>query len=198
MNLHEMVVRTRSFRRFNEQHRVSIETLTSLVDLARLTASAGNLQPLRYIISNDPEVNREIFTCLSWAALLKEWPGPAEGERPSAYIVILGEKTKAKTAVWDMGIAAQTIMLGATESGLGGCILGSINKEKLNPMLQVPDHLQILLVLALGRPREKVILETLKPGQDINYWRDEKKVHHVPKRPLEEILIRIHSGQDKE
>ncbi len=113
MNLHEMVARTRSIRRFYESHRININTLISLVDMARLTASAANLQPLRYIVSNDPEKNGEIFACLSWAAYLENWPGPEAGERPAAYIVILGEKSHAGTAVWDMGIAAQTIMLGA-------------------------------------------------------------------------------------
>ena len=108
-----MVARTRSIRRFYESHRININTLISLVDMARLTASAANLQPLRYIVSNDPEKNEEIFACLSWAAYLENWPGPEAGERPAAYIVILGEKSHAGTAVWDMGIAAQTIMLGA-------------------------------------------------------------------------------------
>lgn len=185
-----MVLKTRSFRRFYQHHQVDAETLTSLVNLARLTASAANLQPLRYITSNNQDMNQEIFTCLSWAAYLEDWPGPESGERPSAYIVILGDKEHSKTAVWDMGIAAQTIMLGATEEGLGGCIVGSINTEKLASTLQVPENLDILLVLALGRPKEKVVLETMKPGQDIKYWRDNKKVHHVPKRPLEEVLIK--------
>ncbi len=190
MNLYQMVLKTRSFRRFYQHHQVDAETLTSLVNLARLTASAANLQPLRYITSNNQDMNQEIFTCLSWAAYLEDWPGPESGERPSAYIVILGDKEHSKTAVWDMGIAAQTIMLGATEEGLGGCIVGSINTEKLASTLQVPENLDILLVLALGRPKEKVVLETMKPGQDIKYWRDNKKVHHVPKRPLEEVLIK--------
>jgi len=150
---------------------------------------------LRYIVSNDPEKNEEIFACLSWAAYLENWPGPEAGERPAAYIVILGEKSHAGTAVWDMGIAAQTIMLGATEAGLGGCILGSIKKDELALALQTPEHLDILLVLALGRPKEKVLLKNLKPGQDIRYWRDEKKVHYVPKRSLEEVLIKRFTDQ---
>ncbi|EFI33309.1 nitroreductase [Desulfonatronospira thiodismutans ASO3-1] len=198
MNIYEMVARSRSYRRFYENYKVSMETLTSLVDLSRLTPSAANLQPLRYIISNDPVTNGSIFETLTWAAYLKDWPGPSEGERPSAYIVILGEKKHSKTAAWDMGIAAQTIMLGATEAGLGGCIVGSIKKEALSEALQVPDELEVLLVLALGKPKEMVLLETLKPGQDIKYWRDSRKVHHVPKRPLEEVLIKSFERQEEQ
>ncbi|WP_291318688.1 nitroreductase family protein [Desulfonatronospira sp.] len=198
MNIYEIVARSRSYRRFYENYKVSMETLTSLVDLSRLTPSAANLQPLRYIASNDPVTNESIFQTLTWAAYLKDWPGPSEGERPSAYIVLLGEKKHSKTAAWDMGIAAQTIMLGATEAGLGGCIVGSIMKEALSDALQVHDELEVLLVLALGKPKEKVIVETLKPGQDITYWRDSKKVHHVPKRPLEEVLIKSFERQEEQ
>ena len=198
MNLYEMVARSRSYRRFYQHYEVSMETLISLVDLSRLTPSAANLQPLRYIASNDPVTNQSIFETLTWAAYIKDWPGPMEGERPSAYIVILGEKKHSKTAAWDMGIAAQTIMLGATEAGLGGCIVGSIKREALWEALQVPEELEVLLVLALGKPKEKVLLSTLNPGQDIKYWRDSRKVHHVPKRPLEEVLIKSFERQEEQ
>ncbi len=198
MNLYEMVARSRSYRRFYQHYEVSMETLISLIDLSRLTPSAANLQPLRYIASNDPVTNQSIFETLTWAAYIKDWPGPIEGERPSAYIVILGEKKHSKTAAWDMGIAAQTIMLGATEAGLGGCMVGSIKKEALWEALQVPEELEGLLVLALGKPKEKVLLSTLNPGQDIQYWRDSKKVHHVPKRPLEEVLIKNFERQEEQ
>ncbi|WP_291323455.1 nitroreductase family protein [Desulfonatronospira sp.] len=198
MNIYEMVARSRSYRRFYENFRVSIETLTSLVDLSRLTPSAANLQPLRYIISNDPEINQSIFETLSWAAYLKDWDGPQKGERPSAYIVMLGEKKHSQTAAWDMGIAAQTIMLAATESGLGGCMVGSIKKDVLARVLEVPEAFEILLVLALGKPKEMVVLEIIRPGDDIKYWRDNKKVHHVPKRPLEEVLLKSYERKQSD
>ena len=189
-DLKELVLRNRSYRRFNESRSVSRETLVGLVDLARCTASAANRQPLKYILSADSETNARIFSCLAWAAYLKDWKGPGPGERPAAYIVILVDEKISKDWWCDDGIAAQTILLGAVEQGLAGCMLGSIQKEKLRSELDIPDHLMIRLVLALGEPAESVVLEDIEPEGDIRYWRDEKGVHHVPKRKLEELIIK--------
>ncbi len=190
MTLRELVSRTRSFRRFYENHPLSLTTLEDLVDVARLTASAANLQPLRYVISVDSHVNAQIFPHLAWAAYLKDWDGPDEGERPTGYIAVLGDQRHAKTSAWDLGIAAQTILLGATELGLGGCMIGSIKKDALAATLETPDGFEILMIIALGRPKEKIMLERLGEDGDIKYWRDEKGVHHVPKRDLDSILLR--------
>jgi nitroreductase len=186
----DLVLRNRTYRRFDESHPISRETLVELVDLARCTASASNLQPLKYILSNDPEANAKIFRCLAWARYLEDWDGPQPGERPSAYIVILVDETIAKDWWCDDGIAAQTILLGAVEKGLGGCMLGALQRDRLRKELDIPEHLKIRLVLALGRPAEKVVLEDAQPDGDIRYWRDEAGVHHVPKRGLEEVIVR--------
>jgi nitroreductase len=188
-SLRDLVLRNRSYRRFDESHRIQHETLVELIDLARCTPSAANRQPLKYILSADPQTNERIFPCLTWAAYLKDWEGPAPGERPTAYIVILIDETIMKDWWCDDGIAAQTIVLGAVEKGLGGCMIGSIHKERLRQELTIPDHLKIRLVVALGKPAEHVVLEALKPGGDIRYWRDEEGVHHVPKRTLAEIIV---------
>lgn len=186
----DLVLQNRSYRRFDESYTIPRETLVELVSLARCTASAGNLQPLKYILSADQEANDRIFPCLAWAGYLKDWEGPAPGEQPSAYIVILLDKTITKNLMCDDGIAAQSILLGAAEMGLGGCIIGSIQREKLRGELQIPEHLMIRLILALGKPVETVVLEDLVPGEGIQYWRDEKGIHHVPKRKLEELIVK--------
>ena len=194
MFLHELVIKTRSFRRFHEDHPLSLETLKRLVNTARLTASASNLQPLRYVVSTDPTMNARIFPCLAWAGYLKDWDGPEERERPTGYVVVLGDKQHAKTSAWDLGIAAQTILLEATEIGLGGCMIGSIQKAALSDNINVPDGFEILLVIALGKPKEKVVLEELSQDGDIRYWRDDEGVHHVPKRDLASILVGRHGS----
>jgi nitroreductase len=188
-SLRDLVLRNRSYRRFNEAHRIARETLVELVGLARCTPSAANRQPLKYILSADPKTNGRIFPCLAWAAYLQDWPGPAPGERPTAYIVILIDETITRDWWCDDGIAAQTILLGAAEKGLGGCMIGSINKERLRQELHIAAHLTIRLVVALGKPVEQVVLEDLEPGEDIRYWRDQAGVHHVPKRQLAELII---------
>jgi nitroreductase len=189
-SVRDLVLRNRSYRRFDESHPIGYETLVELVGFARCTPSATNRQPLKYILSADQKTNDGIFPCLTWAAYLKDWDGPAPGERPTAYIVILIDEAITHDWWCDDGIAAQTILLGAVEQGLGGCMIGSIDKERLRQELTIPEHLKIRLVVALGKPAERVVIEDLEPGGDFHYWRDNKGVHHVPKRMVEEIIIK--------
>jgi nitroreductase len=187
--LRDLIVKNRSYRRFYQEVPIARETLKELVDLARLSASAANLQPLKYILSCEPGDNTLIFACLRWAGYIKDWRGPAEGERPSAYIIILGDTRISTGFLCDHGIAAQSIMLGAVEKRLGGCILAAVQRTKLAKLFHIEEHYEILLVLALGKPREKVVLEKVGADGDIKYWRDEKQVHHVPKRALSDIIV---------
>lgn len=187
----ELVLKNRSYRRFHQDVAVSRETLRELVDLARLSACAGNAQPLKFVLSDNPRRNALIFLHLAWAAYLRDWPGPAEGERPAGYIIILGDKRIKQTFGCDHGIAAQSILLGATERGLGGCIVMSIQKEPLTKALSIPEHFEILLVIALGKPKETVVVEPIGPDGDIKYWRDAKGAHHVPKRSLDELIVEL-------
>ena len=185
----DLVLKNRSYRRFHEEVAIELETLKELVDLARCSASASNRQPLKYYLSCTQETNDKIFPALRWAAALTDWTGPSQGERPSAYIVILGDTSISKSFGIDHGIAAQSIMLGAVDRGLGGCMLASVERENLRKLLEIPEQYEILLVLALGKPKEKVVLEELKPGDDFRYWRDDESVHHVPKRRIDDIIF---------
>lgn len=189
MILEELVMRNRSYRRFHENHAIDRHTLENLVNLARLSASAANKQPLRYMLFTDPQKNNLIFPNLGWAAYLTDWPGPGEGERPSAYIVVLADSQWATpwTAI-DSGIACQSILLGATELGLGGCIIASVKREKLRAVLKISERYEILMVIALGKPREIIDLEPMR-NDEVEYWRDKEGVHHVPKRHLKEIIL---------
>ena len=187
--LKDLVTKNRSYRRFDQGRSVNTETLEALVDLARLSASGGNNQPLKFMISNDAGRNAEIFPYLAWAGYLKDWPGPAEGERPSAYIIILGDREISQGFGCNHGIAAQSIMLGAAEQGLGGCMIGALRRAELQAALKIPERFEILLVLALGYPAEQVVIETVGPDGSIKYWRDDKSVHHVPKRSLKDIIV---------
>jgi nitroreductase len=185
----DLVLKNRSYRRFEQDTLVKLDVLRELVDLARLTPSGRNVQPMKYILSAEKEKNAKIFSTLAWAAYFKDWPGPEEGERPAAYIVMVLDKEISQTVICDHGIASQTILLGAVEKGLGGCIIASIKKNELAEILQLPDRYEILFVLAIGKPKENVVVESLGADGNIKYWRDKENVHHVPKRSLEEIII---------
>jgi len=154
MALAELLRRNRSYRRFHQDQPLDEQTLTGLVELTRLCASAANRQPLKYLISWEPQQNAAIFRHLRWAAALAPWPGPAEGERPTGYVVILGDTRIANNFF-------------------------------------IAQRFEILLVLALGRPKETVVLEFDTSPDEVPYWRDADEVHHVPKRPLAELLARF-------
>ena len=190
MNLKDLVYRTRSYRRFDEFHHIDLNLLEGLVDLARMSASAANRQPLKYLLFNTPGFCERIFPSIAWAGYLKDRPGPEAGERPTAYIIILGDKTIADAYNVDHGIAAQSIMLGATEAGLGGCMIASIKRDALRDELKLPERFEILLILALGKPVETIIVDDIRDN-DVKYWRDEKQIHHVPKRRLDELILKL-------
>ena len=187
--LKDLIAKNRSYRRFDEAHAIDRETLVELVDLARLSASGGNGQPLKFILAAGAETNVAIFANLAWAGFLKDWPGPAEGERPTGYIILLCDTEIAKFAGVDHGIAAQSMLLGAVERGLGGCILGAINHDGLRAALKIDNRYDILLVIALGKPAENVKIEPMPAGGKTAYWRDQAGVHHVPKRSLDELIL---------
>lgn len=189
MNIKELVHKNRSYRRFYQDQAIERETLIELIDLARHSASGNNLQPLKYFLSADAESNAVIFPNTRWAGSLKDWDGPEEGERPSAYIIILGDKDITDSFGVNHGITAQSILLGATEKGLGGCMIGSVQRVVLHRELGLAENLHILLVIALGKPKETVVIDPVGSNGSITYWRDDKSVHHVPKRSLEELVV---------
>lgn len=179
---------TRSYRRFRQIYPVTPELITQWVDNARVSASAGNKQPLRYRIVTDKEQCAQIFETLTWAATLPDWDGPEPGQRPTGYIIMATDSETFKGELWrfDAGIAAQTIMLSSTEEGFGGCIMLSFKRGELKKILSMPEDLEPVLVLALGRPIEDIRLVDAVQG-NTTYYRDEQQVHYVPKRKLEDI-----------
>lgn len=186
--IRDLIIKNRSYRRFNEEVQIGYKELESFIDLARLSASARNIQPLKYFISNDKPVNDLIFPYLTWAGYLKDWNGPKKGERPTAYIVICLDKSIADNPLSDPGIASQSILLGAVEKNYGGCIIAAFDKIKLSKTLSLSQNIEPLHVIALGSPIETIMLEDIE-NDSYKYWRDDKQVHHVPKRKLEEIII---------
>ena len=186
--LRDLILKNRSYRRFYQTERITDLQLCEWVDLARNSASARNAQPLKYLLCSDETINAAVFETLGWAGYLTTWPGPDEGERPSAYIIMLFDTAIPGSYLCDDGIATQSILLGAVESGFGGCIIYTVNRKKLREILQLSEQYEIIQVLALGKPKEVVVLEEMKNGE-VKYWRDEDQVHHVPKRALDEIII---------
>lgn len=189
--MHDLVVKSRSYRRFYEERPISMEQMEELIDLGRLSPSGGNNQYIKYVAVCDREKNEAVFDCLAWAGYLKEWDGPQKGERPAGYIILLRDKTINANLSVDEGISAQSIFLGATEMGFGGCFLMNVQRGKLADVLGLDqERFAISMVIALGVPKEEVVLTEIGEDGDIEYYRDENQVHYVPKRSHEEVLVK--------
>ncbi|WP_340115100.1 nitroreductase family protein [Maribellus mangrovi] len=187
--IRDLIMQNRSYRRFDSAIKLNGEQIKQWIELARFSASGRNAQPLKYAVVTQAELCNKIFPNLGWAGYLSNWKGPAQDERPVAYVAVLKDRTISENHYCDDGIAIQSILMGAVESGFGGCIIGSVNKSRVSKLLGLNENLEILWLIALGKPAEKVVLETA--SDDIKYWRDEQDVHHVPKRPLDELIIKL-------
>jgi len=185
--LYDLVLKNRSYRRFDESVRIGDETLRELCNLARLSSSAANRQTLKFRLVTSPDECEKVFSVTSWAGYIKDG-APKAGERPSAYIVILNDNSLFKNNAVDVGIAAEVILLGASEKKLGGCMIASFKAPALTEALSLPEQLEPELVIALGKPVETVVIEDMKDN-NVRYWRDEERVHHVPKRSLDELIV---------
>ncbi len=187
MRFEELVKKTRSYRNFDASAAVSKETLLSLIELCRYTPSSANTQSIKFAYSCDKEKNAALFPLLRFAGYLTEKP-PYDGNVPTAYILLCHDTRIAQNPIdIDAGICAQTLVLGAMEQGLGACMIGSFDKERMAALFQLPENVVPRLCIALGVPKDKIVITDMKDG-DCKYWRDENRVHYVPKRPLDEIL----------
>ena len=186
--LKDTILKTRSYRRFDSKRAVTESELREMVDAARLSGSAANRQRVRFVLVNDKPTCDRLFTNVAFAGYLKEWAGPTESERPTAYIVMMcKEETIDVSLAIDMGIYAEAMLLTATALGLGGCMIRSFKKAEVEAILS-RDGYNAAFVIALGKPAEHVYITDVKDG-DIKYYRDENDDHAVPKYSLDELII---------
>lgn len=191
-SLRQLVMSDRTVRRFKEDRRVSQDILESLVELVRYCHSGRNAQPLRYVAATDPHLCAEIYPLLKWAGYFKDWDGPEPGERPVAYLIQCLDTTYGKDCLCDDGLQLEAISLGMKTLGLGGCIIKAFNASLLSDVLGLESRFQPRYVLAIGYPVEEVRIEDMNGDEDADfkYFRTPDGVHHVPKRPLSELIIR--------
>lgn len=188
--LKKLLERDRSIRRFRQEP-VATATLLDLVGLTRLCASGANRQPLVYALANEPALLDAVFPALKWAGYYKDWDGPAESERPTAYIVQALDTDITKNPLCDDGIQLQAITLGAAAIGLGGCIIKSFNAQIVREIFGMTENIVPLYVLALGAPGETSLIVPQRDSSDIFYYRDGEDRQCVPKRPLSDIIFSI-------
>ncbi len=188
MDFKKLVEETRTCRRFG-QDVLPEDFLDNLLEIARVCPSGKNLQPLKYITVESEEAKKRLFPHLRWAGALKDWDGPEEGERPTAYMALVLDTKISKSAGQDTGIIAQTMQLAAASQGIGSCMIGAFIKDKASEALELEEGQDLQLILAMGYPAEKRVICDMK-GDDTHYYRDREQVHYVPKRSVKDLLIK--------
>ncbi len=190
--LKDLIVKNRSYRGYDESREITREELMEFVDCARLSASSVNRQPFKYYLAYTKESTGKIQPLTGWARALPGKGLPYPGHRPTAFIVICQETewdADLNRYRVDLGIAAQSMLLRATEKGLGGIMIGNFSPAKIAEALALPSHIVPMLIVAFGKPDETVVLTEAKAGEPLSYYRDENDVHYVPKRKLEDITL---------
>lgn len=190
MDFLELVSAARTCRRFHEDMPLPEGTLEWLISCARVVPSGGNKQVLRFAVVETPETGKALFPALRWAAYLSDWNGPKEGERPTGYIAVLAEAGKRDQILSiDLGIVAQTIQLAAASRKVGCCMFMSFDPHLVRQVLDIPESLDPILMLACGIQKEERRIEPIAEDGSVKYWRDPQGVHHVPKRSLQELIL---------
>lgn len=188
----DLVKASRSYRGYDESRRVTREELLEMVDCARYAASSVNRQPLQYYLAWEKEDVDRIFAMTKWARGLPDLKLPHDGMAPTGFIVICMNLNWGESIARfqkDIGIVAQTMLLSAVEMGLGGCMIGNFNAGEVKETLNLADHLAPVLIVAIGKPAEEIVITEVGPDESVDYYRDENDVHYVPKRRLEDIVI---------
>lgn len=188
----DLIKKNRSVRGYDNSRDVTIEELREMVDCARLSASSVNMQPLKYILVNTVDGKARVLKQVSFAAKLSTLKLPHRGSEPMAYIVICQDEQISKSETGflrDVGIAAQSITLAATELGLGACMLGYFSPDKLRQALDLSENLKPQLVISLGKSVEDIRVVDIEEGESTDYYRDEAGIHYVPKRKLDDVII---------
>ena len=189
MNVYDAIMKRRTIRKF-EDKKVSESDLVKLIDCARVAAYGANVQPLKFAIINDEKTMSDIYPMTKWAGYLADG-APKENERPSAYIAVLGDKAIRENGVFECeaGAAVTTMMLEAVEMGLGTCWLGALKRDEIKALLNLDEKYNVVYLLAVGYPKQESRMVEMK--DDIKYFEDENGVINVPKRSLEEVLIKL-------
>lgn len=186
--LEKLLVKTRSYRGYDNSYVVRPDQLSRIIAVATKIPSARNSQLLRFRPVTHEEAAK-VSPYIRLGGALKDMKLPFEGEEPRAFVVVCAATPTPDHYVYiDLGIAAQSMLLQAVEIGLGGICIGAFDKAAVKESLALPY--EPLLVVAIGKPNEKIVLDEIGAEENKNYWRDEQGVHHVPKIRLEELIIK--------
>lgn len=187
-NLMDLLKTRRTYRRF-EQKEIKQDIIEEILLSARLASSAANRQPLSYIVVKEADKVADVFAYTRWAgALPPELGQPKENERPVLFIAVVQNLNINRDCDTDAGLAIGNMTLAAWNHGVGSCIIGACNKEKLSEMFGLTEEQKLHTVVAFGYPSHESHIVDMEEKGDCKYFLDEKKDYFVPKRKLEDVV----------
>lgn len=186
--LEQLLRKNRSYRGYDNSYVVRPDQLRRIISVATKIPSARNSQLLRFRPVTHEQAAK-VLPHIRLGGALRDIKLPFEGTEPRAFVVICAATPTPDHYVYiDLGIAAQSMLLQAVEIGLGGICIGAFDKQAVKESLALPY--EPLLVVAIGKPNEKIELVEIHENDNKNYWRDEKGTHYVPKIALDELIIK--------
>jgi nitroreductase len=190
MLFRDLVTKGRNCMKFDGSTDFPEELLHDLLELACYVPSRGNLQPLKYLLVTDPFETGVLLSMLLPEGSFAGWSGVPDRDCPRAFIVIFGDLCLGSDFGMDSGIAAQSILLGATDAGYGGCIIPSFDREGISSHFGIPGIYQPLLVIALGKPAETLVIEQMSEDDTVRNRIDANGIRHIPKRVPGDVLLK--------
>jgi len=185
-SLDKLLLWNRSYRGYDKSYIVHRRQLEAIVAVNTKVASSVNTQKLRFhIVTKGTEADK-VNAHIRMGRGLPELHLPFPGTEPEAFIIVCSTCPENSGVLIDLGISLQSMLLKAVELGLGGLIIRNMDRDEIASELSLA--LTPVAVLAIGRPAEKVVLDTVHEGDSLNYYRRDG-VHHVPKLAAEDLLI---------
>lgn len=185
VSLDSLLKKNRSYRGYDQRHIVTEDELKQIVAATTLVASGMNKQRLRYRLVTKEDAGK-VLPHITLGAALPEEHLPHKGEEPEAFIIVCATEAENKVIDIDLGIAAQSMLLKATEMGLGGIFILNFRADAIMEALGLATR--PIAVIAIGKPAERIFLLPVEAGSDLNYYRKDG-IHYVPKLKVEDLLI---------
>lgn len=189
MSVLKLLTERRTIRKFKDT-KIPETLLEKYINVARLSPSAANLQPLKYVAVTKNETVCDILKCVKWAGYLKGTYSPKNDEIPQAFFAVLNDKNVSSPySQFDAGAAIMAISTAAEEDGIGCCIIGSVDRGEVMKILDIDESFEILYLVAMGYKKENPEYVEME-NDDVKYYLDNEKLK-VPKRKLCDVLIKI-------
>lgn len=170
MDFLELVSSRQSVRAFDPDRSVEKEKLERIIETARLAPSACNAQPWSFVLVDELELKNKVADATSSRVLgMNHFTKQAP-----VHLLLVEEKVNISSGIggWikkkdyaqmDLGIVAAHIVLAAQAEGLGTCIVGWFDEDKIKDLLNIPSSKRVWLDIIIGYSNQPLRKKSRKP-----------------------------------